>query len=159
MPECLITHLTARSMDTISRYLTTDHKRCDDALIEAENFVNENRWDHAETCLQQFCKSLEHNFAMEEEILFLAFEKAIGSSEGPTSVMRNEHQHIRGILTMLQNALKRHDSNAFLGHADTLNIMMQQHNLKEESILYPMADRILSDRTHDIIDAMAGVAT
>jgi hemerythrin-like domain-containing protein len=146
-------------MGTISRYLTTDHKRCDDALIEAENYVNENLWDRAETCLQQFCDALEHHFAMEEKVLFLAFEKAIGRSEGPTSVMRNEHRQIRGILSMLQSALKRQDTNAFLGHAETLNIMLQQHNLKEESVLYLMADRILSDRTHDIIDAMAGITT
>jgi hemerythrin-like domain-containing protein len=146
-------------MDTITQYLSTDHKRCDDALIEAENCVNENLWDRAEIWLQKFCESLEHHFAMEEKILFLAFEKAIGSSEGPTSVMRNEHQQIRGITSMLQSALTRREANAFLGHADTLNIMMQQHNLKEESILYLMADRVLSDKRHDIIDAMAGIST
>jgi hemerythrin-like domain-containing protein len=146
-------------MDTITQYLSTDHKRCDDALIEAENCVNENLWDRAEIWLQKFCESLERHFAMEEKILFLAFEKAIGSSEGPTSVMRNEHQQIRGITSMLQSALTRCEANAFLGHADTLNIMMQQHNLKEESILYLMADRVLSDKRHDIIDAMAGIST
>jgi hemerythrin-like domain-containing protein len=141
-------------MDTISSYLTNDHKLCDDAFIEAENCVSASLWDRAEICFQKFSDALEHHFAMEEKVLFLAFENAIGSAEGPTNVMRNEHRQIRGITSMLDQALKRRDANAFLGHAETLNILVQQHNMKEEGILYLMADRLLSDRNHDIIGAM-----
>lgn len=144
-------------MNTITDCLTSDHKHCDKFFIEAETCASTGLWERAEACFQQFCDALERHFAKEEKVLFLAFENAIGSSNGPTGVMRNEHQQIHGIVSMLQDALKRRDEDAFLGHSETLNIMMQQHNLKEESILYLMADRVLSEQKNDIIGAMSDI--
>lgn len=144
-------------MGSITTYLTNDHKRCDEIFIEAENCASKELWGNAENCFLQFREALEQHFAMEEKVLFLAFEKAIGHSDGPTAMMRNEHRQILGIISMLQDALTQHDTNGFLGHAETLNIMLQQHNLKEESILYLMTDRMLSEQRDDIIEAMSQV--
>lgn len=71
--------------------------------------------------------------------------------------MRMEHQQMRSILAMLHEALIQRDADDFLGHSDTLNTMMQQHNMKEESILYVMSDRVLSGQQHDIIGAMTEI--
>lgn len=144
-------------MDTITRYLGSDHKRCDELFADAENCVNDGRWPEAKAVLDAFDHALERHFSMEEKILFLAFEKAIGSSEGPTAVMRLEHQQIRAILAMLREALSKRDAEAFLGYSDTLNIMLQQHNMKEESMLYLMTDRVLSARRDEIIGAMHNI--
>lgn len=141
-------------MNTITGYLTNDHKRCDNLFTEAQYCVFADLWERAEACSQQFFDAIEQHFAMEEKVLFLAFEYAIGSSDGPTGVMRDEHQQIRGIISRLDSALMRRDKNAFLGHSDTLNIMLQQHITKEESLLYGMTDRLLSEQKHDIIQAM-----
>ena len=35
--------------------------------------------------------------------------------------------------------------------ADTLLIMMQQHNMKEENILYPMCDQHLAGETPELL--------
>ncbi len=43
------------------------------------------------------------------------------------------------------------DTGRYLGFSETLLIMMQQHNLKEESILYPMADSVLADDQSQIL--------
>jgi hemerythrin superfamily protein len=147
------------AMDTITGYLTNDHKRCDALFIEAENYVNTDLWDRAEVCFQQFYQALEQHFAMEEQVLFPTFETAIGSADGPTSVMRVEHQQLRGIISMLKDGLARRDKNVFLGHSDTLNIMLQQHNLKEENILYLMTDRVLSAQKNDVVNAMKQIGS
>jgi hemerythrin-like domain-containing protein len=63
---------------------------------------------------------------------------------GPTLVMRGEHKEMRAILARLQDALERKDADDFAGEAETLLIMMQQHNMKEENILYPMCDSTLA---------------
>lgn len=144
-------------MHTISGYMATDHERCDDLFVSAETSVSENDWESAEATLAAFSAGLERHFAMEEKVLFLAFEKAIGSSEGPTHVMRMEHKQLRSILAMLQESLAERDADAFLGYSETLNTMMQQHNMKEESILYLMTDRVLSGQEDDIIHAMQNV--
>lgn len=141
-------------MDSITRYLGDDHLRCDEFFIQAETSVGNDCWEQAAVNLNQFVQALERHFAMEEKVLFLAFEQAIGNSAGPTSVMRTEHRQMRAIVALLQEALKARDADAFLGHAETLNMMMRQHNLKEESILYLMADRVLSGRKDEIIGTM-----
>jgi hemerythrin-like domain-containing protein len=144
-------------MDGISRYLCSDHARCDDFFFDAERHVNKKAWEAAAASFHDFVESLEHHFAMEEEVLFTAFEEEIGHNAGPTVIMRMEHAQLRSLLTQLRHALDAHDADAYLGYSDTLNTMMQQHNLKEESVLYPMADRMLANRERELIDAMAAL--
>lgn len=149
----------AGNMSTISHYLGNDHHRCDEMFILAEVGVSNNNWEQAETCLEQFAEALEQHFAMEEKVMFPEFEKAVNSNAGPTAVMRMEHEQLRAIVALLQEALKVRDSEAYLGHSETLNTMMQQHNMKEESVLYVMADRVLSGRQDEIINAMTAIDT
>jgi len=91
---------------------------------------------------------------MEEQVLFPAFEQKTGSTEGPTEIMRNEHRQIRAIIEMLMKSLALQEKDEYLGHSETMNIMIQQHNMKEENILYPMTDQLLGKIQPDMIDAM-----
>jgi len=145
-------------MQTLSTYLTSDHRRCDDVFIEMEQCVSGGRWDDARARFQEFSAGVEQHFAMEETVLFPAFEKATGNSAGPTSVMKSEHRQIRDILQLLRAALALHDTASFLGNSETLNIMIQQHNAKEESILYLMADRVLVGQQQELLAAMHQLA-
>lgn len=142
-------------MTSITEYMGSDHKRCDDLFASAETHVSKNRWDEAEADLSAFGAALEKHLAMEEKVLFPAFEQATGSTQGPTTVMRMEHEQMRSILAMLRESLNQRDEDNFFGHSETLNTMMQQHNMKEESILYVMTDRVLAGRQEDIISAMS----
>jgi hemerythrin-like domain-containing protein len=144
-------------MNAITSFLGSDHLRCDDFFIQAETNVSNNCWEQAESDLAHFVEALERHFAMEEKVMFPEFEKATGSTGGPTAVMRMEHQQLRSIVALLQEALAARDADTYLGHSETLNTMMQQHNMKEESILYPMADRVLSGSQDDIIGAMSEI--
>lgn len=144
-------------MNAISSYLGSDHTRCDDFFIQAETSVSNGAWEQAEASLAQFTEALERHFTMEEKVMFPEFEQATGSSAGPTAVMRMEHQQLRSIVTLLRDALAARDADNYLGHSETLNTMMQQHNMKEESILYLMADRVLSGRQEEIISAMTSI--
>jgi hemerythrin-like domain-containing protein len=64
-------------------------------------------------------------------------------SMGPTEVMRMEHAQMRSMLDDAVDALKSGNVDDYLGQAETLLIMMQQHNMKEENMLYPMCDQHL----------------
>lgn len=144
-------------METISRHLGTDHKRCDDFFAQAETAVAATLWTNAELAMSAFCEALEQHFAMEEQVLFPEFEEVVGSREGPTAVMRMEHRQMREILSMLNECLGKRDADGFLGYSETLNTLMQQHNMKEEGILYPMSDRVLDGRQETIISTMRGI--
>lgn len=141
-------------METISDYMSIDHKQCDDVFAALERSVAEGHWEKATHAFREFHNAMQQHFAMEEDVLFPAFEQATGSNAGPTNMMRIEHQEIRGIIDELQQALDQRDAENFAGIADTLNIMLQQHNMKEEGILYPMADRVLSHEREALLHDM-----
>jgi iron-sulfur cluster repair protein YtfE (RIC family) len=142
---------------TISNFLESDHKRCDGLFMQTEASVVKGQWEQAEHSFACFCQALERHMTMEENVMFPAFEKAIGSRNGPTVVLRTEHQHFRGILQRLVVSIQEQRANDFFDHTDTLRIMLQQHNLKEEGILHPMVDRILSGKEDEIIGAMDAI--
>ncbi len=137
---------------TIGRYLSDDHGRCDELFVALEQLTAEGELSAAGKAFEAFRSALEHHFAQEEEVLFPTFEQASGSTHGPTQVMRYEHQQIRTLLATMGDALARGDAEETLGVADTLLILMQQHNAKEEQILYPMSDRLLPAAT--VVDRM-----
>ncbi len=58
--------------------------------------------------------------------------------------MRMEHAQMRSLLDQMDAAMAVRDAVGLSGTAETLLIMMQQHNLKEQHILYPMCDRALA---------------
>lgn len=141
-------------MTNICTYMHTDHKRCDDLFAQAEINVDKADWDQAVHAFKCFHEALEQHFSMEEEVLFPAFEQVVGHSAGPTQIMRIEHQQIRGLISMMFAAIFERRRTDFLGYSDTLNIMLHQHNLKEEGIFYPMCDRALHVNWHEVIRAM-----
>lgn len=144
-------------MNTVTDYMSIDHKHCDEVFAALENSVRNGRWDTAIEAFKAFIGAMQVHFDMEETVLFPAFEQATGSSAGPTAVMRGEHQQMREIFDELRDALDRQEADDFSGVADTLNIMLQQHNMKEEGILYPMADRMLSARRDALLTEMSNL--
>jgi hemerythrin-like domain-containing protein len=95
---------------------------------------------------------MEQHFHLEEDALFPALEQRAQQSSGPTRVMRLEHQDMRQLLKDLRDALSARNADRFLGLSETLLIMMQQHNYKEENVLYRMADYVLADDRPEILD-------
>ena len=131
-------------MGEVSRPFTDDHRRCDDAFIAVEQAVSSGDWAAAESAGTRFIADMEHHFAVEEEALFPALKSATaGAADGPIQVMRMEHEQMRGLLAQLKNAIAKKDARVCLDLTETLLMIMQQHNMKEENILYPMADRSL----------------
>lgn len=141
-------------MNSISQYLSADHDHCDNLFIEAENAAAKARWNDAETLFYSFRSGTELHFSREELVLFPAFEQATTLSGGPTEVMRSEHRQMRRILQELEEALKKRDIDQFMGEAETLLPLMQQHNLKEESMLYRIASQVLANQADVLIEKM-----
>jgi len=130
-------------MTTIRSFMTNDHRHCDDLFAEAEQAMAKNNLDAARAAFGNFRTAILAHFDCEEKTLFPTFEAKTGMSMGPTQVMRLEHAQMRTLLDDAAEALNAGHADDYLGQADTLLIMMQQHNMKEESILYPMCDQHL----------------
>jgi hemerythrin-like domain-containing protein len=141
-------------MTSIVHFLSKDHGHCDHLFFQAEANVGKGRWELATVIYKKFKLALEHHLSIEEDILFPALGDVFGNACGPTAVMRSEHQQMRQIVQDLDAAMDARNTEEFLGNAETLNIMMQQHNFKEEHMLYVMADQRLAGRREEIIAAM-----
>ena len=120
--------------------LTDDHRHCDDLFAEAEAVAGQGDGAKALAAFEDFRAALLLHFTAEEEVLFPAFEAQTGMTMGPTRMMRIEHEQMRHLLGLAVNALQRADFDDYFGQVETLLIMMQQHNMKEENVLYPMCD-------------------
>jgi hemerythrin-like domain-containing protein len=128
---------------SITAHLFQHHKHCDELFADAEEACANSDWGAGEQAFTLLRNQLETHFSSEEELLFPAFEAATGMTSGPTEVMRGEHRQMRDLLAQMQGALTSQDRDEFGGAAETLLILMQQHNMKEENILYPMCDNVL----------------
>ncbi len=143
------------AMTSISRLMTDDHRRCDDFLAEAEQAVGKNDGAAARKAFEHFSRAILAHFEGEEKTLFPAFEAKTGMSMGPTRVMRMEHGQMRALLEEAGEALKETDFDNYFGLVETLLIMMQQHNMKEEGMLYPMCDQHLAGEVPDLVERLA----
>ena len=146
-------------MGAIADYFAAGHRACDEVFATAEDAAQTGDLAGCQARFQQFHAAIERHFQQEEQGLFPAFEQASGNTMGPTRVMRLEHQQMRETLAGISNALAGGDLEEFLGQAETLLILMQQHNIKEEQMLYPMCDRALGSAAGAVIQAMQGLPT
>ncbi|GGY25254.1 hemerythrin domain-containing protein [Paludibacterium paludis] len=126
---------------TAQHTLLQQHRECDELFALAETTARQQDWEGAESAFAAFRDDMERHFVLEEECLFPAFEQATGMRHGPTMVMRNEHAQMRELLHDMSRALDARTADVYLGHGGTLLILMQQHNMKEENILYPMCQQ------------------
>jgi hemerythrin-like domain-containing protein len=132
-------------MSDVTSYMSGDHKECDDLFVALEAAISEDDWETAASGLTTFLERMTHHFEIEEGQLFPEFERLTGMAMGPTRIMRMEHEQMRGLFEELRIGMDRRDADSLLGVAETLNVLMQQHNLKEEEIIYPMTDQALGD--------------
>ncbi len=144
-------------MSTILEFLGTDHRACDDLFASAEEAAASKNWDSAREHFGRFEAAMAHHLAMEEDVLFPAFEARTGMSGGPTQVMRMEHEQMRALIADMAAAAASGNTSAYLGASETLNMLMQQHNIKEENMLYPMSDRALGEERDAVIHSMEAV--
>ncbi len=128
----------------ILEFMRDDHRTCDHLYTEAENALADKKNEKAKDLFEVFYRATNHHFDMEERELFITFEKRTGMMGGPTQMMRYEHQQLRSLLESMRLALGENRSNDFFGIGESMMIMLQQHNMKEEQMLYPMIDRTLA---------------
>lgn len=141
-------------MEKLSIYCAKDHARCDAMYQAVLASIKARDWPQAALGFDGFAQALTRHMAMEEMVLFRAVEQATRAHAGPIQVLRVEHQQLRGLLQRLAGAITQRRLIDFADHADTFRIMLQQHSLKEDGILYPLADRVLQARHAELIGQM-----
>jgi hemerythrin-like domain-containing protein len=130
---------------SLREYFTADHRDCDAQWAAVETSVDAGNAQDIEASWSRFDTGMRRHLDMEEQVLFPAFEQRTGMVDaGPTFVMRGEHTQMRGVLEQMAGALAGGDHRELLDLGDTLLMLIQQHNSKEERMLYPLAEEALA---------------
>ena len=129
----------------ISVTFEQDHDRLD-ALFTT--FQEQKRQDvaKAKEAFAAFKFGLQRHIVWEEDVLFPKWEENSGMAEGgPTQVMRTEHRMIGECLEAIHRKVEAQDPESDRDEQRLLDIL-KSHNMKEERILYPSIDQVISDQ-------------
>jgi hemerythrin-like domain-containing protein len=135
--------MSAESLtESASAGLQREHHEIDEGLAVLTTAARSREQDPA--AVRRAIHALRRHIYLEEELLFPPLAEA--GLLAPVFVMLREHAQIWATLDALQREL---DGNAGTGPAaqalaHQLAIQLQHHNLKEEKILYPQADQVLT---------------
>lgn len=139
---------------TIKDFMTHKHRECDHFLAEAEDAVEKGDFDSALEKYLAFKNETLKHFDMEEEYLFPMFEQKTGMTQGPTQVMRMEHAQAKSLFEKMDEAYNAKDKDRIFGLGESMNILLQQHNAKEEQMLYTMMQQHLMSENDEIVEKL-----
>ena len=129
--------------NTITTLYAEDHDRLDELF---KTFQTSKRSDFAKAkeAYKEFKVGLQRHIVWEEELLFPMWEEKTGMIEdGPTPVMRFEHEQIKQLLDAIHRKVESGDLNSDQEEQALLNLL-GSHNRKEERALYPAIDNVIS---------------
>ena len=127
--------------NTITALYAEDHDRLDELF---KTFQTSKRSDFAKAkeAYKEFKIGLQRHIVWEEELLFPMWEEKTGMVEdGPTPVMRFEHEQIKQLLDAIHRKVESQDLTSDQEEQALLNLL-GSHNRKEERALYPAIDNV-----------------
>jgi len=128
----------------IKSYFEADHDRLDLVFRRFQGLKRESYPD-AKPYFKVFFKGLKRHIVWEEDVLFPIFEQKMGlKDEGPTFVMRQEHRRIGEFLNRIHEKVRQADVSSD-DDEEMLIEVLEAHNFKEEQVLYPALDQMLTE--------------
>ncbi len=129
----------------VTQYFEADHNRLDAAFASFQELKRES-FPEAKQHFKVFFKGLKRHIVWEEDVLFPLFEKKSGTSQGgPTFVMREEHRRIGALLDRIHEKVRKADPSSD-DDEEMLVEILEAHNHKEEQVLYPAIDQLITER-------------
>ncbi len=129
----------------VTQYFEADHNRLDAAFASFQELKRES-FPEAKQHFKIFFKGLKRHIVWEEDVLFPLFEQKSGMSQGgPTFVMREEHRRIGDLLNRIHEKVRKADPSSD-DEEEMLIEVLSAHNHKEEQVLYPAIDQLITER-------------
>ncbi len=126
---------------TITAYYERDHDRLDE-LFKAFQTSKRSDFSKAKEAFKKFKVGLQRHIVWEEELLFPMWEEKTGMIEdGPTPVMRFEHEQIKKLLESIHQKVEQQNLDSDQDEQALFNLL-SSHNRKEERALYPSIDNV-----------------
>jgi regulator of cell morphogenesis and NO signaling len=120
----------------------------------SENVELEKNFAELIKMVSKFNAELDPHSKREEGVLFPMLGVYIGTTSGPIAVMEYEHDQAKSkIKAFLEKAKKdgceREEIQNLSGLIKDAYFILKEHFAKEENVLFPMAERMLTDEEKD----------
>lgn len=138
-------------MSDSDNWLVHDHSWYEALMLRCQLAVAGEDWPAADRDFKNLVERLKTHMAMEEGILYPAYEAASHAPQGPTTALRQEHDEIVRLVQDMVRLLKSRDSDHVLDSLARLEQLMFKHHEKEEEIFLPMASHILTAKREEIL--------
>ena len=142
-------------MTTTMQLLSMQHQDVLARLTAVEAVLG----DADDRLLTAFASYLEgevvHHFGLEEQALFPVLARHLSSTQGPLAVMHAEHAEFRELL----NSLRSGGSAGQRTYARSVIDLLRAHIAKEDHVLFPMAERLLSAEEKNEVERRAALAS
>lgn len=142
-------------MDELSLYMQQAHERLD-LEYERSARLRESDPEAAWVAFSEFLDGLHRHMALEEEVLFPAFNAhPLAGAQGALAAMRGEHQRILALLDELQVCQAEYNPRAVVVE-DQLQRLLDDHHEAEEKIFQPWLATVLGpEEKRALIERMA----
>ena len=146
-------------MNRTDNWLVHEHSLYENLLSECRDAVETEDWGMVDRIIHELVTHLKRHMAMEEEVLYPAYESAPQAPQGPTMALRDEHTNIVRLIQDTARVIRSRDSDHVLECLAHLDYQMIKHHEKEEDIFLPMASHILNDNRDELLRKLAGFDT
>ena len=138
-------------MESLSDVFCQDHERLDASLKAARQSAQSGAAGAARAAFAEFRSGIERHMAVEEAVLFPAYEARHGADNPLTSTLRKGHGDLKVFFSEMGESLAEDDAEEFLALADTVGQILLHHDRKEEEELYPVVAQWLADGGREAI--------
>jgi regulator of cell morphogenesis and NO signaling len=132
-----------------------EHEVAQEKLAQLDQAIAVQDWKAVQIVAQWLFDELKLHNEAEERWLFPRMQEKLGQGPGPIAAMCMEHRHIWGHEEALMTSLAHlppMNSAETIRHAQEIVEVLSAHIFKENNVLYPMAERILSRQELEALD-------
>jgi len=101
-------------MNGNDNWLIHEHSLYENLLSQCTEAVEIEDWKTVNLLFKRLVTHLKRHMALEEEVLYPAYEAAAHAPQGPTSALREEHDHIVRLIMDMARVIKTRDSDYVL---------------------------------------------
>ena len=141
-------------MSTMDNWLEHEHSLYEDLLSRCAIAAENEEWGRVDLLFGQLVTSLKRHMAMEEEVLYPAYEAEPNAPQGPTRALREEHDRIVQLVRDVAHVIRSRGSEHLLECLEHLEKAMIKHHEKEEDIFLPMASHILRESRDELLQRL-----
>ncbi len=138
-------------MRSTEHWLVHEHTQFELLLRKCRAAADISDWWALEQSLVKLAEDLRFHMAQEEEILFPAYEAKCKPSHMSTLELYNEHSVIVDNFRRLEKLIKSKSSEAVCDCIVALEMLVTEHNEKEERAFLPFASRLLFEDRDELV--------